>query len=96
MAEVSGVKFFTAIWAPGAVNADIAMDLPAAFPEIEQIIGGEQMASSSGVSTVITLVAAVPATNLGSGYVSKVDGNSIKMGQANDAKDTVVLTYRTV
>ncbi|MBU0598935.1 hypothetical protein KKF61_08195 [Patescibacteria group bacterium] len=96
MVEVSGVKIFTAVWSPGVVAADTAMDIPAAFPEMQAIIGGEQMASSSGVSTVITLVAAVPTTTLGTGYVSQVDGNSIKMGDANNAKDTVSLTYRYV
>lgn len=96
MAEVSGVKFFTAVWSPGAVAIDTAMDLPAAYPEIEEIIGGEQQASSSGVHTVITLEATVATAILGTGYVSKVDGNSIKMGDENDTKDTVSLTYRYV
>ena len=96
MAEISGVKIFTAIWSPGAVAIDTAMDLPAAFPEIQAIIGGEQQASSSGVHTVITLVATVPAGTLGTGYVSQVDGNSIKMGDENDTEDTVSLTYRYV
>ena len=96
MAEVSGVKIFTAVWSPGAVAIDTAMDLPAAFPEVQAIIGGEQQASSSGVHTVITLAAAVPTTTLGTGYVSQVDGNSIKMGDENDTEDTVSLTYRYV
>lgn len=103
MAEVSGNKLFTAIWSPGAskgtpgtVSADTAMDLPAAFPEIEEIIGGEHNASSSGVHTDIPLVAAVPTATLGSGYVSKVDSNSIKIGDDCTVKDTVILTYRYV
>ena len=96
MAEISGIKLFTAIWSPGVVSADTSMDLPAAFPEMQQIIGGEQQASSSGVHTVITLAAAVPTTTLGTGNMSKVDGNSIKMGDACDAKDTVSITYRYV
>ena len=96
MAEVSGVKIFTAVWSPGVVAIDTAMDLPAAFPEIQSIIGGVQTASSSGVHTSITLAAAVPTATLGTGYVSQVDGNSIKMGDENDAADTVSLTYRYV
>lgn len=103
MAEVSGVKVFTAVWCPGAsegtpgtVSADTAMNLPAAFPEIESIIGGEHNASSSGVHTDIPLVAAVPTTTLGSGYVSQVDGNSIKIGDDCTIKDMVSITYRYV
>jgi len=96
MAEVSGTKLFTAVWSPGVVAIDVAQDLPAAFPEIEQIIGGQHIASSSGVRTVITLVGAVPATTLGTGNVSKSDGNSIIMGDECTVKDTVLLTYRTV
>ena len=96
MAEISNVKLFTAIWSPGVVAIDTSMDLPAAFPEIEAIIGGIQLASSSGIFTSIVLSGAVPAGTLGTGNVSKVDGNSIKMGDECDAKDTVVLTYRTV
>ncbi len=96
MAEVSGVKIFTAVWSPGAVAIDTEMDLPAAFPEIESIIGGTHTASSSGVHTSITLAGAVPAGTLGTGYVSKVDGNSIKMGDENTVKNMVSLTYRYV
>ena len=96
MAEISGVKIFTAIWSPGTVTKDVAMDLPAAFPEIQAVIGGEHQASASGVHTVITLAAAVPAVALGTGKVSQVDGNSIKIGDDCTTKDTVSLTYRYV
>lgn len=96
MAEVSGVKIFTGTWSPGVVAIDVATDLPAAFPEIESIIGGTHTASSSGVHTSITLTGAVPAGTLGSGNVSKVDGNSIKLGDECTVKDMVSLTYRYV
>ena len=96
MAEVSGVKIYTAHWSPGDVAIDTEMNLPADCPEIQAIIGGEHQASSSGVFTDIPLVAAVPAGTLGTGYVSQVDGNTIKMGDENTVKIAVSLTYRYV
>jgi len=103
MAEISGVKSMTVTWSPYANKAvpadvpiDTAFDLPVGFPEIQALIGGEQMAQAAGEYTVIPLVAAVPTTTLGTGYMSQVDGNSIKMGDINQIKDTVSITYRYV
>jgi len=96
VSAINDNKYVTAMWAPGAVAIDTAMDLPSYYPEIDQIIGGVQLAQAVDVVTSITLAGAVPTTTLGTGYVSKVDGNSIKMGDENDTSDIVVLNYRTV
>ncbi|MBU0598936.1 hypothetical protein KKF61_08200 [Patescibacteria group bacterium] len=96
VSNVNDKKLVTAIWCPGAVAIDTAMDMPTYYPEIEQIIGGVQLAQSIDDLTSITLAGAVPTTTLGTGYVSKVDGNSIKMGDENDTSDMVILTYRAV
>ena len=101
MAEVSGVKFMTVAWSPYAnkaipadVAANVAFDLPSGFPEIEEIIGGEQMAQAAGAYTVLTL-AAINTPTVGN-YLAKVDGNSIKCGIINQIKDTISSTYRYV
>ena len=96
---VSGVnddKYVTAHWAPGAVSADTEFDMPSIYPEIEEIIGGVQLAQAIDVLTTIVLTGAVPATTLGAGKVSLVDGNSIKMGDENAADDLLTIVYRAV
>ena len=89
-------KFMTAMWLPDIVSADTEMDLPAYYPEIDQIIGGVQLAQSTDDLTTIALSGAVPTTTLGSGYVSKADGNTIKMGDANASPDIAILIYKAV
>lgn len=96
---VSGVndkKYVTAHWAPGAVSADTEFDMPSMYPEIQEIIGGVQLAQSTDDLTTIVLTGAAPATTLGAGKVSKSDGNTIKMGDANGAADLVTIVYRAV
>ena len=89
-------KFMTAMFVPGAVNANTSLDLPATYPEIKEIIGGVQLAQSTDDLTTIALAGKAPTATLGSGYVSNSDGNSIKMGDANGTSDLVVLTYKAV
>lgn len=96
VSAVNPNKFITAMWLPGAVSADTEMNLPSYYPEIEQIIGGVQLAQATDNLTTIALTGAVPATNLSGGEVSKVDGNSIKMGDANATPDIAILIYKAV
>ena len=96
VSAVNDNKYVTAHWAPGAVAIDTAFDIPAIYPEIDQIIGGVQLAQSTDDLTTIVLAGSVPAGTLGTGKVSKVDGNSIKMGDENDTSDLVTLVYKAV
>ena len=96
ISAVNDEKYVTAHWAPGAVSADTEFNMPAIYPEIEEIIGGVQLAQSTDDLTTIVLTGAAPAGTLGGGNVSKVDGNSIKMGDANGAADLITLVYRAV
>lgn len=93
---VNDSKFVTAMWLPGTVSADTEMDLPSYYPEIDQIVGGVQLAQATDDLTTIALTGAAPAGTLGSGNVSKVDGNSIKMGDANATPDIAILIYKAV
>jgi len=96
VSNVNDSKIITAVWLPGAVSIDTAFDLPAHYPEIEELLGGVQLAQAVDDLTTITLAAAVPTTTLGTGYMSKVDGNSIKMGDANGTSDMLIITYKAV
>ena len=96
---VSGVndkRYITAHWAPGSVSADTEFDMPSMYPEIAEIIGGVQLAQATDTLTTIVLTGAAPATTLGAGKVSKSDGNTIKMGDANGAADLLTIVYRAV
>ena len=96
VSAVNDKKYVTAHWAPGAVTIDTEFDMPAIYPEIEEIIGGVQLAQSTDDLTTIVLTGAAPAGTLGAGKVSKVDGNSIKMGDANGVADLLTIIYRAV
>jgi len=96
VSNINDEKYVTAHWAPGVVTIDTEFDMPAIYPEIEEIIGGVQLAQSTDDLTTIVLTGAAPAGTLGAGKVSKVDGNSIKMGDANGAADLLTLVYRAV
>jgi hypothetical protein len=96
VSAVNDKKYVTAHWAPGVVTKDNAFDMPAIYPEIEEIIGGVQLAQASDVLTTIVLTGAAPAGTLGAGNVSKVDGNSIKMGDDNGDADLLTIVYRAV
>lgn len=89
-------KLITAMWLPDIVADDTDIDLPAYYPEIEEIIGGLQLAQSTDDLTSITLDGAVPTASLGAGDVSKTDGNTIKMGDANASPDIAILIYKAV
>ena len=94
--NVNDKRYITAHWAPGSVGADTEFDMPAMYPEIEEIIGGVQLAQSTDDLTTIVLTGAAPATTLGAGKVSKSDGNTIKMGDANGTSDLLTIVYRAV
>jgi len=96
VANVNDKHYITAHWAPGAVTADTEFDMPSMYPEIAEIIGGVQLAQSTDDLTTIVLTGAAPATTLGAGNISKSDGNTIKMGDANGAADLITLVYRAV
>ena len=96
VSNVNDERYIVAHWAPGVVTADTEFDMPSMYPEIEEIIGGVQLAQSTDDLTTIVLTGAAPAGTLGAGNVSKVDGNSIKMGDANGAADLLTLVYRAV
>ena len=96
ISSVNDKRLTTAVLIPGAVAVDVAQDLPSYYPEIDYIIGGVQLAQATDDLTTIALTGSVPAGTLGSGKVSKVDGNSFIMGDENDTSDMVILTYRAV
>ena len=96
VSAVNDKRYVTAHWAPGVVTKDNAFDMPAIYPEIKEIIGGVQLAQAVDVLTTIVLTGAAPAGTLGAGNVSKVDGNSIKMGDDNAADDLLTIVYRAV
>lgn len=96
VSAVNPNRYMTAMWWPGIVADDTDIDLPSYYPEIEEIIGGVQLAQSTDDLTSITLTGAVPTTTLAGGDVSKTDGNTIKMGDANASPDIVILIYKAV
>ena len=96
VSAVNPNKIMTAMWLPDIVSADTEMDLPSYYPEIDQIVGGVQLAQSTDDLTTIALTGTAPTGTLGSGNVSKVDGNSIKMGDANASPDIAILIYKAV
>jgi len=98
---VSGVndkKLITAVFVPGAILADAVtgVTLPAYYPEIDYIIGGIHLEVTADDIVRIALAGAVPAVALGTGKVSKLDGNTIIMGDACTTSTLVVLSYRAV
>lgn len=96
VSNVNDERYITAHWAPGVVSANVEFDMPAMYPEIQEIIGGVQLAQSTDDLTTIVLTGKVPATTLGTGNISMSDGNTLKMGDANGAADLVTLVYRAV
>lgn len=96
VSAVNDEKYVTAHWAPGVKAADADITMPAIYPEIEEIIGGVQLAQALDVLTTIVLTGTVPAGALSAGEVSKVDGNTIKMGDDNAADDLLTIVYRAV
>jgi len=95
--HIDATKIITAVWAPGAVAADLAFDLPSYYPEIDSILGAytfklAEAAPNTWASQAIAPIAY--AATIADNKITKVDGNSIRVGHALDASDLLVVTYR--
>lgn len=96
MASIDEMNFITAFYAPGAVTADAETDMPANYPEIEELLGGSHIASNGTVLTVTNLVVKAGSGAPGAGFITKVDGNSFRLGTAGLNTTRLVICYRTV
>lgn len=97
MASVDATKFVTAVFAPGAVNADTAFDLPAHYPEIDQVIGGatyKLAEAAPNTFAIQALTGVVYASTIADNTISNSDGNTLIVGHALDASDLLVVSYR--
>ncbi len=87
---------YSVTFAPGAVNADATKDLPAGCPEIGQILEAALMATheGTGVITNTALAPVIDASDIASGKISAVDGNTIRLGTAATTLMLLRVTYR--
>ena len=98
MASIDETNFVTAFYAPGVVAGDDPDNLPANYPEIEQLLGGLHIAcNAAGTVLTPTQLAVKAGTGApGATYITKVDGNTFRLGTAADALTRLVICYKTV
>jgi len=92
MARIDSTDLITAIWAPGIATSHT---LPTYFPDIGELVGAvlQDVAATTAVdTTALTVVArgATPST----AEIVNTDGNSLTTGDATEADELLVITYR--
>ena len=96
MASIDKTNFITAFYAPGAVTADAETDMPANYPEIEELLGGLHIASNGTILGTTALVVKAGVGAPGAGFITKVDGNSFRLGTAALNTTRLAICYRAV
>lgn len=96
MATVKSGKIVTAAFIPGATTKNDSIDLPAGYPEIGEILGGEALLFTAGTPDTFTAQALAPEVYDGSptaNYIQKKDGNTVVIGQDTITSDLLVVVY---
>ena len=102
MTSVRRGKIVTAAFAPGATTANDSINLPAGYPEIGEILGGETSLVVTGGAAVDTFSTQALAPEVyasgstTSNKIQKVDGNTVMIGNNTIASDLLVVVYRSV
>lgn len=98
MATVENNNVITAVFAPGTVAKQTAFDMPAYYPEIQEILGAATYTLTTGTPdtwTTQALTSAVYSATPSANTICRVDGNSVIMGDASTTSTLLVLTYRS-
>lgn len=83
-------------WAPGAVNANTNVDLPAVAPKIRRLTRVEVSTMSDGTVAGATVTKAIVTGAPGAGQVALVDKDTVVFGDALTTRDVVRLTYEAI